>query len=194
MAVSTRLRFEILRRDGFRCKYCGKAASEVELVVDHVIPSTLGGPDTPDNLVAACKPCNAGKSSVPLDAEIVADVSAAAVRWRAAIVEARYQLASERGYLVDLRASVEAEWNDYQQAYPDLPDLPGDWMLSVEPWWARGLTAWDVKELMEPAVVRVRRDPWKYFCGIVWKRLDQLQERALEVVETDPADWTTQRS
>lgn len=42
--VSKRLRFEILRRDQFKCRYCGTVAAERELRVDHVIPEALGGP------------------------------------------------------------------------------------------------------------------------------------------------------
>jgi 5-methylcytosine-specific restriction endonuclease McrA len=48
----TRLR--ILRRDAYRCHYCGQAAN----TVDHVIPKAKGGTDDPSNLVAACARCN----------------------------------------------------------------------------------------------------------------------------------------
>lgn len=57
-----RLRFAILKRDGFACHYCGRKPPEVELHVDHVIPVADGGTDDPANLVAACFDCNAGKS------------------------------------------------------------------------------------------------------------------------------------
>lgn len=63
MAVSNRLRFEIFRRDGFRCTYCGVTAQEVALTIDHVTPVALGGNDHPNNLTTACEPCNSGKSS-----------------------------------------------------------------------------------------------------------------------------------
>jgi 5-methylcytosine-specific restriction endonuclease McrA len=53
----------VLKRDGFICRYCGRGAPVVELRVDHVIPKSLDGPDTIDNLVAACHDCNAGKGS-----------------------------------------------------------------------------------------------------------------------------------
>lgn len=61
MAISKRLRFEILRRDGFKCRYCH--AVEVLLTVDHVTPISLGGTDHPSNLVACCDDCNTGKAS-----------------------------------------------------------------------------------------------------------------------------------
>lgn len=47
----------VLRRDGFRCAYCGRRAS----TRDHVVPRSHGGPTTWLNLVAACEPCNGRK-------------------------------------------------------------------------------------------------------------------------------------
>lgn len=67
MSVSTRLRFEVLKRDGFRCRYCGTTALESPLHVDHVIAQADGGGDDPTNLVAASASCNLGKSDKPLD-------------------------------------------------------------------------------------------------------------------------------
>jgi hypothetical protein len=60
-AMSVKRRFEVLRRDGFRCVYCGRQASEAELHVDHVVPVIDGGSDELHNLVAACVDCNLGK-------------------------------------------------------------------------------------------------------------------------------------
>ena len=67
MAVkSKRLRFEILKRDGYRCKYCGANGEKVTLHVDHVFPESKGGKDNPSNLVTACSDCNFGKSDVEI--------------------------------------------------------------------------------------------------------------------------------
>lgn len=67
MAIGKRLRFEILKRDGFRCRYCGKSGTASQLQVDHVTPRSKGGTNDPSNLIAACVECNAGKSNVPLE-------------------------------------------------------------------------------------------------------------------------------
>jgi hypothetical protein len=56
-------RFSILHRDGFRCRYCGASAPDVELHVDHYYPVSLGGWSENDNYVTACADCNLGKSS-----------------------------------------------------------------------------------------------------------------------------------
>jgi 5-methylcytosine-specific restriction endonuclease McrA len=52
---------EILRRDGYRCQYCGRRTSE--LTIDHVVPRHRDGQPTWRNLVAACSRCNRKKGS-----------------------------------------------------------------------------------------------------------------------------------
>ncbi|WP_029146165.1 HNH endonuclease [Microbacterium luticocti] len=44
----------VLRRDGFRCAYCGGHAA----TIDHVLPRSRGGADSWENLVACCQRCN----------------------------------------------------------------------------------------------------------------------------------------
>lgn len=65
--IGKRLRFEILKRDGFKCRYCGAMATATLLHVDHVVAVADGGTNDPANLVAACVDCNQGKSCVSLD-------------------------------------------------------------------------------------------------------------------------------
>lgn len=51
-------RQNIFRRDGHKCQYCG---SGYDLTLDHVLPKSRKGGSTWDNLVTACKNCNARK-------------------------------------------------------------------------------------------------------------------------------------
>jgi 5-methylcytosine-specific restriction endonuclease McrA len=46
-------------RDNFECQYCGGKAENV----DHIVPKSRGGGHTWDNVVAACRPCNARKEN-----------------------------------------------------------------------------------------------------------------------------------
>lgn len=50
----------ICEQFGQRCAYCGKIKP---LEQDHVIPLSKGGPHTRENVVPACKPCNASKGN-----------------------------------------------------------------------------------------------------------------------------------
>lgn len=65
--LSKRTRFEIFKRDSFRCVYCGATPVQGPLHVDHVIAVANGGTDKPDNLITACANCNLGKGAVALD-------------------------------------------------------------------------------------------------------------------------------
>jgi 5-methylcytosine-specific restriction endonuclease McrA len=61
--ASLSLRFEVLRRDDFRCRYCGRQPPEVMLHLDHVEPWSAGGRTVLENLRAACSDCNLGKGA-----------------------------------------------------------------------------------------------------------------------------------
>ncbi len=65
--VGKKTRFEVFKRDSFTCQYCGKAAPEVVLHVDHINPVSNGGDNEIINLVTACQSCNLGKSDRLLD-------------------------------------------------------------------------------------------------------------------------------
>src|SRR6266566_4376483 len=57
------LRYDTLKRAGFRCELCGISADERALDVDHIIPRKHGGTDDPDNLQALCWLCNTNKGA-----------------------------------------------------------------------------------------------------------------------------------
>lgn len=42
------------------CIYCG---SKDNLTTEHILPTSRGGPDIPDNVIKACKSCNSSKGS-----------------------------------------------------------------------------------------------------------------------------------
>lgn len=65
-AISKRTRFEVFKRDSFKCQYCGRTAPEIVLVIDHVHPVAAGGLGDVLNLITSCDECNSGKSVVPL--------------------------------------------------------------------------------------------------------------------------------
>lgn len=61
--IRTSVRYRVLKRDGFKCSYCGVSASESPLEIDHIHPVSLGGTNHMSNLCAACRDCNSGKSN-----------------------------------------------------------------------------------------------------------------------------------
>jgi hypothetical protein len=64
--ISKKLRFEVFKRDGFQCAYCGAVPPAALLECDHINPVSRGGHDGLDNLITACFDCNRGKRSTPL--------------------------------------------------------------------------------------------------------------------------------
>lgn len=192
MAVSKRLRMEILRRDNHTCRYCGASAPDVKLTIDHVVPITLGGQDVPENLATACADCNAGKSSVPADATVVQDVSQDALRWAKAIREASQlrlaALAEDWMFFTDffcLWADRLYEWEGDERDW-----LPEDYEDSLQQFRAAGLHDDEIRDAVEVTARRRHRlgsrdDYWRYFCGVCWRKVDKLQEiaRSLLAIE-----------
>lgn len=120
MGVSTRLRYEVLRRDFYSCRYCGATAPYTPLVVDHVTPRKLGGLDVLENLVTACQSCNNGKSAVPPEWWLVTEVGNTAREWR-----------GEDGPESDDDDEDDyAEVHAYQDAFCVLSELSADEALS----------------------------------------------------------------
>jgi predicted Zn-ribbon and HTH transcriptional regulator len=61
--IPPQLRFRVFQRDGFRCRYCGRGATQGAILhLDHVVPFSAGGETTEENLLTACDTCNLGKS------------------------------------------------------------------------------------------------------------------------------------
>lgn len=64
VSIAAGLRFEILRRDDYRCQLCGARATDGEqLHIDHRTPVVAGGTNDPSNLWTLCKTCNLGKGA-----------------------------------------------------------------------------------------------------------------------------------
>ena len=62
--MSDSLRYNILKRDNFRCQICGSTQLDgVKLQVDHIIPVSKGGLTESNNLQTLCDRCNLGKSN-----------------------------------------------------------------------------------------------------------------------------------
>lgn len=185
MAVSKRLRHEVMRRDNHACRYCGATAPDVKLTIDHVTPTALGGSDEPSNLATACVDCNAGKSATPPDAALVADVDQRAVRWAQAmqvVIERRAgELAAERKRL----AKFDRKWQSYPIAYP----RDANWKNSVLRFLASGLDDQFLADAFDTAIGNSRipaDDVWRYFCGICWREVDAIQKATRVLVDADP--------
>ena len=56
--IPRKLRHEVFKRDGYRCRECGASKDETILEIDHIIPVARGGTNDIDNLQTLCRECN----------------------------------------------------------------------------------------------------------------------------------------
>ena len=69
VTVRSDLRLAIYLRDRFTCLYCcadlhGAAPSDITL--DHLVPDSKGGSNSPRNLITACRACNCSRQDKPV--------------------------------------------------------------------------------------------------------------------------------
>lgn len=70
--ISSRLKAEVLDRNGFTCQMCGLAAGEIDpttnrkvrLHIGHIRDKSFGGKDELSNLRALCSTCNQGAKNI----------------------------------------------------------------------------------------------------------------------------------
>lgn len=175
MAISKKTRFEVFKRDLFRCQYCGRTPPSVVLEADHIIPRAKSKNDNIDNLITSCFDCNRGKAAVPL-------------------TEAPVPLA--------LRVDLMNERRDQLQAYEELLGLQEDWFQrqidelqqfhsdlfpgyvfsesfcqSSLRTFLRHLTVPEIKEALATTFQKCAGRGWntiyRYFCGVCWGMIRQ---------------------
>lgn len=182
MAVRPKDRFEVFKRDGFTCQYCGRNTPDVVLEVDHVIPRAEGGGDELENLATACWDCNRGKGAGLLGERApVRDLDEQADL----ILEREAQL---RVYNDAKRAERERKEADYFLAYNHWFDVWNADRLEryYIPWestlkhYIERLGVEDVMDAMDIAggkFQHVRSDSVKYFVGVLKGKLAEREGR-----------------
>ncbi|CAB4157509.1 HNHc domain containing protein [uncultured Caudovirales phage] len=163
--LSAKVRFDVFKRDGFVCQYCGAHPPAVILHCDHVKPVAEGGTNATENLVTACQDCNQGKAAVPLSIipESMADRAAR-------VAESEAQIRGYAEVMADQRYRVETDAWWVIKALFGVEELRRDWFVSVK----RFVSLIGTENCMDAAEVAAHRGLWndndtfKYFCGICW--------------------------
>lgn len=170
-SISKRVRFEVFKRDGFICQYCGAHPPAVTLHIDHIRPIALDGTNDIDNLVTACDACNLGKGARDLKSVPESLASKAKL-----IAEREEQL---RGYYEVIEAKrqrIEDEiWTvaDEIESGASEKGMRRDWLASIR-MFIEKLGFYSVLECAEIARGRYPyggRRTFLYFCGCCWKRV-----------------------
>jgi 5-methylcytosine-specific restriction endonuclease McrA len=75
-------RVNVFARDKFTCQYCGDRPHRSRLNLDHVVPRSLGGRTTWENVVTSCVDCNRRKGGrTPEQARLRLERRPARPRW-----------------------------------------------------------------------------------------------------------------
>jgi len=169
--LSKRVRFEVFKRDGFTCVYCGGQPPRVILHCDHVVAVANEGTNDIDNLVTACDACNMGKgarelNAIPLSVEQKADL----LREREEQIRAFNEVVSEKLTRIEDSAWLVAD--TFIEAWGE-DGIRKDWFRSIERFVDK-LPLDAVVEAANIAITRMGRSKRKcfvYFCGICWRKI-----------------------
>lgn len=175
MAVSKRIRFEVFKRDGFACQYCGQKTPAAVLQCDHIDPSSRGGSDEVDNLITSCVDCNQGKSNVPLSS-----IPACLADRKSEIEERESQVLAYREFLREVKARQQADVdlvNDcFERLFPG-QTLSDRFQQSTIPLFLEHFVPEEPCEFLLLAFQRVASgdpdDVVHYFCGICWRKIKE---------------------
>lgn len=168
--LSKKARFEIFKRDGFACQYCGAHPPAVVLVLDHIVPFAAGGACDEDNLITACETCNQGKA-----ARSLSQVPASLADKAAIVAEREEQLRGFHEVMEKRRERIEDDaWRvaDEFICRFSKDGIRKDWLQSIRHFNEK-LGVFTVLEAMEIAVSKKHseRACFMYFCGICWSRI-----------------------
>jgi len=153
----------------------------------------LGGDDDPANLVAACRDCNSGKASTQPGDQLVADVSADAMRWARAMERAAEEAVARDKEVAEYSQAFDKAWLSWHYGSKELEvPRPDDWSASINRFRLAGMPLEMLLESMRRAMRAQHVSPentFRYMCGIVYNNLRELQERARQILaESEPAE------
>lgn len=171
-AISKKKRFDVFKRDFFRCQYCGATPPGVILHVDHINPVAKGGGNSIDNLITSCEPCNLGKSATPLsDIPKSLQNRAADISEREAQIKGYNKILQAKADRIDAeswRVAAALDGSDYVETYNR------DRLLSIRVFLER-LSVVDVVQAAYITLAKwgdTSRDrAFRYFCGICWGKI-----------------------
>jgi hypothetical protein len=166
--LSKRTRFEVFKRDGFTCIYCGGVPPTSVLEIDHIEPVAEGGGNEETNLVTSCYDCNRGKAAVPLT-KVPEGLLERAVR----LGEAEEQLRAYREIMRAVEDRKDADAWNVVIALTGKAETTVDRMRSIR----RFLDKLPYEDVLEAAQIAAQNMPrgnaarFRYFCGVCWNRV-----------------------
>lgn len=197
MAISKKIRFEVFKRDGFKCAYCGKEPPAVMLEVDHIDPKSKGGKDDLNNLLTACFDCNRGKRDIPLDAipqQLQDNLEV--------LQQKEEQLKEYRRFIARVQKrenkDIEDINNIYSEGYPGW-EFNENFKTSVR-MFLKNLPKHQVAESLQVSILKFpentsdnRINCTRYFCGICWNKIKSIFDPDYASIKELERYWKNQK-
>lgn len=175
-SLSKKTRFEVFKRDGFKCMYCGAHPPAVLLEADHIVAVAAGGTNGMDNLVTACEACNRGKGARDLNA-----VPEGLAEKAVAVAEREAQLKGYHDAMEGKRKRLDAQaWELMNMWRTEQDSAPRDWMNSMRMFIDK-LGYHEVRDAIEIVMAKSfysEDKAWRYLCGICWNKLRKVEGAA----------------
>jgi HNH endonuclease len=171
LPLSKKLRFEVFKRDGFKCQYCGGHPPGKILEVDHIDPVVNGGSNDETNLITACFDCNRGKG-----ARSLSDVPRALADRASEVAEREEQIAGYEAIMRAVRARIEIDSDEILGKFCihfKKKGIPEKHFQSIK----RFITGLGLHETIQCCDMAITRKPYyydvcfSYFCGICWNKI-----------------------
>ena len=177
MAVSSMKRFEIFKRDGFKCQYCGRTPPAVILEVDHIVPVKSGGSSDEENLLTSCFDCNRGKVSRKLTTTAPDAVIVRATETRERVKQLK-AMQNHQLKIEELQEqSVKRIINTWIDVFPPSrrQPLPPELSSKVRSFLKlESLSESEIKDAIYIVYGKAKywvRDNFNYFCGVCWRKI-----------------------
>ena len=171
-SLSKKTRFEVFKRDGFQCAYCGQSPPSVVLEVDHIEPISKGGTDDVNNLITACFDCNRGKSNNELN-HIIPNI----VYSLEMLKEKEAQFKAYHAYIrrieklkLKLGQDIEDLFIDVFPGYKFADHFKKTTILNF-------INKLPIDELKDSMTIALGKkippeNTIKYFCGVCWRKIE----------------------
>lgn len=171
MPVSKKLRFEVFKRDNFKCQYCGKSPPEIILEADHLTPKSKKGKDEINNLVTSCFDCNRGKSNIEIE-----KLPESIKENYEILQEKELQLKEYQKLIAKIEKRVNEEIEKvnsvYEEYFPDMTLSDNFKRTSLRKFLSL-LPVNEVVQAMHIACTKLYHQDRsiRYFCGICWQEI-----------------------
>lgn len=172
--LSKKTRFEVFKRDGFKCQYCGITPDKEILHVDHIVPVAEGGENDMDNLITSCQPCNLGKGAKSLQlipkslqkkAEEIAEQEEQIISYQKIIMDSRQRKqdsAWEIALILDINAAQGYSPSNFKSILYFMEKLSFEDVL-------------EAADIASSQNFYQKNRIFKYFCGVCNRKIRDLR-------------------